>query len=173
MNLSDFKTNREKLQELFTGLRTDIIPLWGKMNPQQMVEHLVDEVQWTNGKIQRICTNPEEEAEGGKQLMVYSDILMPRNFYAGDLPCTFSYPCLQSALQQLAVELDDFDQYFRIPGAKATHPLFGPLNYMEWLIWQNKHFSHHLRQFQMLPIPPWSEIMRPISFLHDEPISHI
>jgi len=29
----------------------------------------------------------------------------------------------------------------------ATHPLFGPMNYEDWMRWGYLHADHHLRQF--------------------------
>ena len=42
--------NREQLKRLFLSIDANAQPLWGKMTPQQMVEHLVENVQYTNGK---------------------------------------------------------------------------------------------------------------------------
>ncbi|MDP9077721.1 MAG: hypothetical protein M3O71_09890 [Bacteroidota bacterium] len=150
MDISDFIIDRSELRERLEMLRLEKKPLWGKMNPRQMVEHLVDEVTWTNGKKNREYAISPEEAEKGKQIMIYSDVILPKNYYAGDLPGYFIYPTLERAIAQLFTELDDFDSCFTIPGTTAMHPLFGPLNYEEWLIWQGKHFSHHLKQFDLL-----------------------
>lgn len=150
MKLSEYKMDRGKLTRLFAMLRADTAPLWGRMNSQQMVEHLIDEVKWTNGKTIRTCEKSNEVRETTKQLMIYSDILLPRNYRTGDLPEFYAYPSLQASIDQLFIELDDFDKYFAIPGRTAMHPLFGALSYYEWLIWQNKHFSHHLTQFGLL-----------------------
>jgi len=150
MDFSDFIIDRSELRDRLEMLRVEKKPLWGKMNPRQMVEHLVNEVTWTNGKKVLACAKSPEEAEEGKQIMIYSDIIMPKNYYAGDLPDYFVYPNLERAIDQLFLELEDFDHYFIFTGATATHPLFGPLTYEEWLIWQGKHFSHHLKQFDLL-----------------------
>tara|TARA_B110000483_G_C17787294_1_gene386094 strand:- start:77 stop:538 length:462 start_codon:yes stop_codon:yes gene_type:complete len=33
---------------------------------------------------------------------------------------------------------------------KATHPYFGELNAKEWILFQKKHYSHHLNQFGLI-----------------------
>ena len=33
---------------------------------------------------------------------------------------------------------------------KAIHPFFGELNTEQWLLFQRKHFTHHLSQFNLL-----------------------
>jgi hypothetical protein len=152
MNLSDYIINKSQLHQLVVPLRCDTLPLWGKMNPQQMIEHLVDEVTWTNGRNPRCCVQSAEEARNCKQVMIHSDAIIPRNYYGGELPDYLIYPDLAGAIDQLFEELSGFDAYFKSPGATAMHPLFGPLSHGEWLIWQDKHFSHHLKQFGLLPL---------------------
>jgi oxepin-CoA hydrolase/3-oxo-5,6-dehydrosuberyl-CoA semialdehyde dehydrogenase len=38
--------NRKELLRLFLCLTPDAVPLWGKMNAQEMVEHLIDQALW-------------------------------------------------------------------------------------------------------------------------------
>ena len=33
---------------------------------------------------------------------------------------------------------------------KAIHPYFGELNTHQWILFQRKHYSHHLNQFSLL-----------------------
>jgi hypothetical protein len=150
MNQNVDITNREELRRILSVLEPDAVPLWGKMKPQQMVEHLVDQVQWTNGKKITTCDRPPEEAEKGKQKMIYTDAEIPKNIFLEDLPVHYLYADIPAAIDQLMVELDDFDQYFKLPGITAIHGGFGPMTYQEWIIWHGKHFGHHLRQFGLL-----------------------
>jgi hypothetical protein len=139
--------NRKNLERLFRQLQPDTIAIWGKMTPQQMVEHLIDQVQYTNGKKVPFCEVPDEQAELAKQANIYSPLEIPRNVTRGELPKKLIYPDLPTAIQQLMNELGDFDKYFSRPGTTAIHGAFGPMNYKEWLIWHRKHFTHHLNQF--------------------------
>ncbi|MFB9843447.1 DUF1569 domain-containing protein [Mucilaginibacter ginsenosidivorans] len=141
---------RTELKRLLLTLDVKAIPLWGKMTPRQMVEHLVDQVQWTNGKKTATCDRPAEEAERARQLMIYTDRDIPRNIFLEDLPDEYLYPDMETAINQLMTELDDFDEYFKKPGRIAIHGGFGPMNYDEWLIWHGKHFGHHLMQFALM-----------------------
>ena len=131
-------------------LDVDTAPLWGKMTSQQMVEHLVDQVQWTNGKKIPTCDKSAEEAERGKQRMIYTDALIPKNVFLGDLPENYQYPNIEAAINQLMTELHEFDRYFKEPNITCIHGGFGPMDHNEWVIWHNKHFSHHLRQFNLI-----------------------
>src|SRR4051812_1825116 len=109
-------TNRQELRRILSTLKPDALPLWGKMKPQQMVEHLVDQVQWTNGKKITTCDRPPEEAEKGKQKMIYTDAGIPKNVFLEELPADYLYSDIPAAIDQLMTELDDFDQYFKTPG---------------------------------------------------------
>ncbi|KIO75056.1 hypothetical protein TH53_22635 [Pedobacter lusitanus] len=143
-------SNRKHLASLFFQLNANSVPVWGKMRPQQMVEHLIDQVQYTNGKKIPYCEVPEEQALLAKQANIYTDLEIPRNVMFGEISDKLIYPDLSTAIHQLIIELADFDQYFRKPGSMAIHGGFGPMNYDEWIIWHSKHFKHHLKQFDLL-----------------------
>jgi oxepin-CoA hydrolase/3-oxo-5,6-dehydrosuberyl-CoA semialdehyde dehydrogenase len=123
------------------------------MKPQQMVEHLIDQVQYTNGKKEPFCEVSEEQAQVAKQINVYTAVEIPRNVIFGEISDQLIYPDLPSAIQQVMTELADFDQHFMKPETLVIHGGFGPMNYKEWCIWHSKHFSHHLKQFK-IPAPP-------------------
>ncbi|MGY0035657.1 DUF1569 domain-containing protein [Pedobacter sp. NJ-S-72] len=140
-------SNRRNLEKLFLELKADATPLWGKMKPQQMVEHLIDQVQYTNGKKEPFCEVSLEEAQLARQANIYTDLEIPKNVIFGDIPDQLIYPDLSNAISQLMIELRDFDAYFKKPGTTAIHGAFGPMNYDEWIIWHSRHFKHHLKQF--------------------------
>ncbi|MGF7038731.1 DUF1569 domain-containing protein [Mucilaginibacter lappiensis] len=143
-------TNREELRKLLLLLDPQTVPLWGKMKPQQMVEHLVDQVEWTNGKKIPTCDRPADEAYRSKQVMIYTDAEISKNVFLENLPESYKYADIETAIDQLMKELDAFDQYFKEPGTTAIHGGFGPMNYKEWLIWHGKHFAHHFKQFGLI-----------------------
>jgi hypothetical protein len=143
-------TNRTELCRLLLSLDPRTVPLWGKMKPQQMVEHLVDQVEWTNGKKIPTCDRPADEAYQSKQVMVYTDAGIPKNVFLENLPENYTYPHIEAAIHALMLELDAFDQYFKEPGIIAIHGGFGPMNHKEWLIWHGKHFAHHFKQFGLI-----------------------
>jgi hypothetical protein len=142
--------NREVLHRLLLQLDVDAKPLWGKMTPQQMVEHLIENVQYANGTLIPTCRRTADEAYNAKQLSIYTDVQIPKNLFLGPLPDEYCYADLQTAIKQLMVDLDIFDQYFKTPGTTAIHGGFGPMDYNEWVIWHSKHFTHHLKQFGLL-----------------------
>lgn len=142
--------NRTVLRQLLTSLDPQTTPLWGKMKAQQMIEHLVDQVEWTNGKKIPTCDRPANEAYQSKQTMLYSAMEIPKNVFLETLPEHLKYPDIKTAVNQLMKELDDFDQYFKQSDITAIHGGFGPMNHHEWMIWHGKHFTHHLKQFNLI-----------------------
>ena len=152
MNLRFDINDRKKLSELLRSLNPDTKPLWGKMKPQQMVEHLIDQVSYTNGKKIPFCDFTSDIAARNKQKMIYTNLEIPKNVILGQLPENYTYPDIETAINYLMDELAVFDSYFKTSGATAIHGAAGPLNYDEWLIWHGKHFEHHLKQFGLIPI---------------------
>lgn len=144
------KTDIQYLASLLSELKRDTQPLWGKMKPQQMVEHLVESVEYTNGKKVTTCDRPPEEAAKSKQVMIYTDAPIPKNVNLGPLPDQYLFPDLSAAIHQLMIELTVFDHYFKTPRITSIHSGFGPLNHAEWLTWHNKHFAHHFIQFGLI-----------------------
>ncbi|QHS55641.1 hypothetical protein GWR56_08855 [Mucilaginibacter sp. 14171R-50] len=142
--------NRKPLRELLVTLDAGTAPLWGNMNPQQMIEHLIDQVQYTNGTKIPTCDVSPRQAAAAKQRGIYTDEPIPRNVILGKLPDSLLYPDMQAAIDQLMAELESFDRFFKEPGITVLHGGFGPMNYTEWLIWHHKHFTHHLTQFGLI-----------------------
>jgi hypothetical protein len=68
----------------------------------------------------------------------------------GPLPAANEYPDLHTAIEQLMLELEDFDRYFKPAGIVVNHGGYGPMDYNEWLIWHGKHLAHHLKQFGLI-----------------------
>jgi len=143
-------TDRVTLRKLLSSLQPDAVPLWGKMAPQQMVEHLAEEIRWTNGKQTGTCRRTPAEAEAAKRQMVYSDAELPKNFVLGELPDNYAYTNIDEAIDILMIELGDFDSHFKASDTTAIHGGFGPMDHDEWLIWHGKHFTHHFKQFGLI-----------------------
>jgi hypothetical protein len=118
------------------------------MKPQQMVEHLIDQVRYTNGKKIPSCNWPSAEAEKNKRKAFDAEI--SRNFFLETLPDHYEFESLEMAIEKLLEELTNFDIYFEKSGATAVHGSFGAMNYDEWVYWHGRHFYHHLKQFNLI-----------------------
>lgn len=146
--------NKNTLQNLLTQLQPNKTPAWGGMTPQHMVEHLGFAVGLSNGKIIQPLYTPIEKLAKVKAYMMQPDWLPPVNFKVAFLPAEglmpLRYANLSEALQALLHEIDDFYTYFeQNPDATPNHPYFGPLTKEEWLHNHNRHFLHHLKQFEL------------------------
>lgn len=147
--------NRVMLKTLLGQLPSDASPLFGQFNPQQMVEHLTMTVQISNGQLPDQLFVPENKAAAIKSLIIHSDQPMPlgvKNPLVSEASTSYSHALLSEAITALLDALNDFDLYFQAsPDTTRLNPVMGALNYSEWVVFHNKHFTHHFKQFGLLP----------------------
>ncbi|MFD0792251.1 hypothetical protein ACFQZX_01405 [Mucilaginibacter litoreus] len=143
--------NTEGIKDILLSLQADTHPLWGSMSARQMLEHMIDQVQYTNGVKTPVDTGLPADFEEQKQRWVYTNEPIPRNVVLAQLPDELTYPDLETAEQQLLAELETFHAYYRAnPGIMVLHGGFGMMDYHEWVLWHNKHFTHHFKQFGLI-----------------------
>jgi hypothetical protein len=139
--------------EILLALKKDEKPLWGKMSPQHMVEHLILAVQMSNGKLIFECFNPAEKIPTLKRFLM-SSRPMPKLFVnpiIGEDLRLLKYSSLEEAMGKLKNEIDDYKLFFKNnPDVKPVNATFGELNKEEWDVFHEKHFIHHLNQFGLL-----------------------
>ncbi len=149
-------------------LRTRLVPClqqidpatparWGKMNVQQMIEHLtVDGVSIANGrrKFENIVTPPEK-------LQLFRDFLMSEKRFRENTvnpllspePAPPQFKTAQAAIGALSEELIHFFEVFEKDHTLITrNPIFGDLNFEQNVQLLHKHALHHLRQFGVEPL---------------------
>jgi hypothetical protein len=147
-------TNRKELNSILSRLTELSVAKWGIMQPQNMIEHLIKTLQYSNGKKEIAQKSTDEEAKQAKAGFIYTDVEMPvglKSSLAGETPDPLQYADLDAAKQQLNKELDDFESFFaNNPEAEFVQPRLGKLNHQEWIILHNKHFTHHFKQFGLL-----------------------
>jgi oxepin-CoA hydrolase/3-oxo-5,6-dehydrosuberyl-CoA semialdehyde dehydrogenase len=147
-------TNRQELNSLLNNLTENTQPQWGSLNPQTMVEHLTKTLQYSNGKKEIAQRTSEEEGLKAKQALIYTAMEMPRGLKSpllGDGPAIPERADLDEAKENLNKELDDFETYHaNHPEALFIQPRLGKLNHKEWIIFHNKHFTHHFKQFGLI-----------------------
>ena len=140
------------LKQLET-LNKDDKPLWGKMTPQHMVEHLILSVKMSNGKINLECFNPVEKIPALNRFLMSSRPL-PKLFInpvIGSELFHLEYSSLEEAKKALKEEIDNYYSFFKgNPYAKTVNVTFGELNKEEWDVFHKKHFEHHLSQYCLL-----------------------
>jgi len=135
---------------LLKSLNAQTLPLWGKMSPQHMVEHLILAVQMSNGKL-RVENKADVSKLPTLKRFLLSSRPLPKEFVnpligKNLLPLIFS--SMVEAVQHLTIEVKDYLSYFSSnPDAVLINATFGPLNFSEWEIFHQKHFRHHFAQF--------------------------
>ncbi|WP_118974579.1 DinB family protein [Taibaiella koreensis] len=143
---------KNDLVTLISGIPADHQPAWGKMNLQQMTEHIAREgFGWASGKIvhTRVLT-PDEHLPQVRAFLVSEkqfrenteNKLMPAE------PIPVQHADMPAALEALQQEIDHFFAvYAADPGKTLLNPFFGELDYDLWIQLLHKHASHHLKQF--------------------------
>jgi hypothetical protein len=70
------------------------------MAPQQMIEHLIENVQYTNGKLLPTCNCAPEEALEAKLHCLDPDFVLSKNNVMGVLPGQYTHANLSEAIIQ-------------------------------------------------------------------------
>jgi hypothetical protein len=140
---------------LFKNLHGNEPGKWGKMNAQQAVEHLEAFFNVSAEKIKFDLVTPAEHLPRYKEFLL-SDKEFRENTKApssviSEEALPLRYSNMQEALVYLQDSIKDFEAYFKDDSIKTTlHPVFGELNFEEWVLLHYKHITHHLRQFGLM-----------------------
>ena len=142
--------NIVEIEKLLTQLTPNQKPLWGKMTPQHMVEHLYKTIQASINEISLNVYTEERKIPVLKKLFL-GDRALPKEFMnpaIGPELMSLEFENLNSAIIELAKVMYRYDKFFNEnPSAKTAHPIFGFLNKEEWDTFHQKHLKHHLSQF--------------------------
>jgi hypothetical protein len=142
------------LPQFLSTLDPGQAPLWGRMSAQNMVEHVSSVMRISNGKNPLQIELTPDRIERGRAFLLGPEPL-PRDVKITGVPSDpppHRFPDMATAIARLQKEVDDFHAYWQSPPAELPwHPRFGPLNYQEWIVFHNKHFTHHFTQFGLLP----------------------
>lgn len=146
---------RNEMFSLLHDLFPDSKSNWGKMNAQQMIEHVAYFFDVSTEKLKFGLVTPEEHLP--KYIaFLHSDKEFRENTKApsnilGEEPMPLKNANLDEAKNELKTAVDGFFDYFKNDPAKKTmHPAFGLLNFDEWVLLHYKHVTHHLRQFGLI-----------------------
>jgi len=141
--------------QLLKDLPGDAAGKWGKMNGQQMVEHVAAFFEVSAGKIKFDLVTPVEHLPKYKEFLL-SDKEFRENTKAptsviSEEAQPLRYENMPEALENLQQSITAFEDYFLGDKLKTTlHPVFGELNFEEWVLLHYKHVTHHLRQFGLM-----------------------
>ena len=145
---------KEEYIPLLRSIKPDAERKWGKMNVQQMIEHMSDSVRIANGKDPHQLITPEENLER-MQAFLMSDKPFKENTpnsLLPDEPATHRKESVAEAIEELNSEIEYLFKVFETDKQKTImNPFFGALNFEMWVQLLHKHASHHLRQFGVQP----------------------
>ena len=140
---------------LLKGLQADAKGKWGKMNAQQMLEHVSGFFKVSSQKIIFPVITPVEHLPKYKEFLL-SDKEFRENTKAPvnivpEEPTPLRFASMEEALNKLQNSVKEFVVFFETrPGKKTPHPVFGELDFDEWVLLHYKHVTHHLRQFGLV-----------------------
>jgi len=150
-----FQFLKEQYISLIRQADVNAQPKWGKMNFQQMVEHVTAFFKVSTQKIKFDLVSPPEHIPTLKKFLM-SDKRFRENTKAptsviGEEPFPVHYASAEEAVAKLEKEVNHFFHFYEEnPTATAVHPVFGELNFEEWVRLHHKHVTHHLRQFGLM-----------------------
>ena len=137
---------------VLNGLTPSQKPLWGKMNAQEMVEHLSDMLMMSRGT-GNFTIEVDAETIARRQQFLLSDKEMAKN-----IAVPFTKELIKLRNNELELAVDEFtdewmnftEYYENNPSASVIHPYYGALDFNLWLKMHNKHFMHHFKQFGLI-----------------------
>ncbi len=152
VDLEDFF--RTRVPEIIDAVNGEEQALWGMMTMHHLLEHLVFPLEFVLYNEKVTLLTPPEKLPRQREFLL-SEYGMPPNFKPPFLPADTTVPLQTSTLQEAKDRLQHtIRQFLEIINAEdfttLMHPLFGPLNRQEWLIFQYKHFMHHFMQFGLV-----------------------
>ncbi|MBT3621703.1 MAG: DUF1569 domain-containing protein [Flavobacteriales bacterium] len=134
-------------------LKADNKAEWGTMTPKQMIIHLIQSSKMMHlGTTKLIIKDKHIEKAIA---FLYTDKPINRGI---EIPKDIGYNFedgITEDVEQLKEELLESSNAMLIflsenTDFKSIHPFFGELTAEQWLLFQKKHFTHHLSQFNLL-----------------------
>jgi hypothetical protein len=135
-------------------INPNTLPLFGKMNPQQMVEHMAEYIRMGYGN-PRIAERSysDEIIDKMNAFLKTEKPLRPNtgNPLMEETPAPAKLKDYEAALQDVAKAIDEFFVAFeQNPKLIISNPFFGNLDFSLTVQLLYKHSQHHLRQFGVL-----------------------
>ena len=125
---------------------------WGKMNFNQMLEHLIESCKNASGDISfDSIHSPEERVPLMQGFLMTDKLFKPetKNAMMGEEPAPVMNEDTHALLNELQSQLNRFAARFENnQELLVRNPIFGDLNEELWTRLLYKHCIHHLHQFQ-------------------------
>lgn len=144
-------TDETEVRNLLSNLKTDSKPVFGKMNGQQMIEHLSFLMKVSNGNVHADFF-VEDEKSARRKAFLDTENELQVGFKASMLseePNTVVFASIKEAIDDLVLQVTNFQNHFKTVKIE-NHPFFGELDYSYWKKFHVKHFTHHFKQFNLV-----------------------
>jgi hypothetical protein len=151
-------TTQEQKEYLLNQLVNDFRSLsqpananWGKMNFNQMLEHLIEACKNASGDIVfDTFYSPEERIPAMQAFLMTDKLFKPetKNAIMGEEPAPVNNENTNELFDELQSQLNRFYERFQDENLVVRNPIFGDLNEELWTRLLYKHCIHHLNQFQ-------------------------
>lgn len=141
---------REDFVKFLSFLISEQKGKWGKMNAQQMVEHMSYSFRVASGKHpEKPFYNPEITLKSHNFMMTEKPFRENTpNQLLPEEPPAVKNKNMADAIAELQAEIDYFFKvYSENPELRIVNPFFGNLNFEEQVQLLHKHATHHVRQF--------------------------
>ena len=144
-----------KIEELVSKMKPDMVPKWGIMSPQHMIEHLEYTYKIAAGEIQDFEIATPEKILEKVHNSLYNYDKFPRNSKFPQLDKdsldTLKHPDFKTAVEKFKLQRKKYLTFFEEhPEATLNNIVFGELNRYEWYLIERKHLNHHFEQFGLL-----------------------
>ena len=152
VNWIDF-LNFDNIRAQLLTLKTDSKPVFGKMNAQQMIEHLSAVTQIANGNWNvDVFVSDEKTARRKPFLNTENELQVGfKASFLSEEPGFLKFNSKEEAIEDLIKQVELFVEVFSDDKNRAVvHPFFGELDFEYWKKFQVKHFTHHFKQFNLL-----------------------
>ena len=141
------------LSTALENLKADSRAEWGTMNAKQMLLHLIQ-----SSKMMHFGNNTlliKEEYVEKAIAFLYTDKEIKKGLVVpNDIGFNFKENINEDIEELKGKLINSSDNMFTFlienTDFKAIHPYFGKLDTKQWILFQRKHYSHHLNQFGLL-----------------------
>ena len=141
------------LSTALENLKADSRAEWGTMTAKQMLLHLIQ-----SSKMMHFGNNTlliKDEYVEKAIAFLYSDRAIKKGLVVPiDIGFNFKQNINEDIEELKGKLINSSDNMFTFlienTDFKAIHPYFGKLDTKQWILFQRKHYSHHLNQFGLL-----------------------
>jgi hydroxymethylglutaryl-CoA reductase len=145
--------NFEEVRAKLVTLKLDDRPVFGKMNCQQMIEHLSKVTQIANGNWPLDVYVSEDKSARRKPFLDTENELQVgfKASFLSEEPKKAMFNSIEGSIDDLIRQLEKFVTVFNEDKNRTVvHPFFGELDFEYWKRFQVKHFTHHFTQFGLV-----------------------